>query len=408
MSTLSLPGPSGPDEGSREVEESWVVDPTTEDIKNTLQPKYPNSDINVEFFSAGAYNKLYQVTIITTNIHKTYLLRVSLPVDPVHKTSSEIATLRFVAAISNIPIPLPVMFCTHQDTPTRLEWIMMTKLDGVTLHNVWLRLNPFQKSDAVRQIASFQLSLFRRRFCRIGNLYPESFLAPQRIVSIPFFQGGRAWTVNNRGPFPNSSQWIYARLNLQRRDAWHTMTKYLRQKGDGPLTHADYDRALYTCQLGRRIFPFIARFFPDNGNTLEPTVLHHDDLHANNILANDFGTITGVVDWECVSTVPLWKACFYPKFLYAPPRHTPEESSFQDPEFLTAQDNLLRTVFLQEMERLSPDWMQIYRTSACRRDLSFAVDKIGSEDKQPYIASWLSNLESNQAGPSLLDTIFEL
>ncbi|KAH6954518.1 kinase-like domain-containing protein [Fusarium avenaceum] len=405
MSTLSLPGLSDPKEGSREVKEGWAVDPTPEDIKNTLQPQFPNSDINVEFFSSGAYNKLYQVTI---DVHKTYLLRVSLPVDPVHKTSSEIATLRFVAAISNIPIPRPVMFCTHQNTPTGLEWIMMTKLDGVTLHNIWPRLDAFQKIYAVRQIASFQFSLFSREFCRIGNLYPETSLEPQRIVSIPFFQGGRAWKVNNRGPFPNSSQWIYARLNLQRRDAWHTITKYNRQKGGGSLTQEDYDRALYTCQLGRRIFPFIARFFPEDGNALEETVLHHDDLHANNILANDLGAITGIVDWECVSTVPLWKACFYPKFLYAPPRHTPEESSFQDPEFLASQDNLLRSVFLAEMERMSPVWMQIYRTSACKRDLSFAVDKIGSEDKQPYIASWLSNLESDQAGPGLLDTLFEL
>ncbi|KIL94005.1 hypothetical protein FAVG1_02567 [Fusarium avenaceum] len=405
MSTLILPGPPGPNEGSPKVEEGWSVDPTPEDIKNTLQPVYPNSDIHVEFFSAGAYNKLYQVTI---DVHETYLLRVSLPVDPVYKTSSEIATLKFVAGISEIPIPLPVMACTHRDTPTGLEWIMMTKLDGVTLHNVWPRLNHLQKSHAVRQIAFFQLSLFTKKFYRIGNLYPETSHAPQRIVSIPFFQGGRAWKVNNRGPFPNSSQWIYARLNLQRRDAWYTMTKYLRQKGDGSLTQQDYDRALYTSQLCRRIFPFIARFFPENGNTLEQTVLHHDDLHANNILANDLGTITGIVDWECVSTVPLWKACFYPKFLYDPPRHTPEESSFQDPEFLASQDNLLRSVFLAEMERMSPVWMQIYRTSACKRDLSFAVDKIGSEDKQSYIASWLSNLESNQAGPSLLDTLFEL
>ncbi|KAH7245405.1 kinase-like domain-containing protein [Fusarium tricinctum] len=405
MPTLGLPEPPGSNEGSPKVEEGWVVDPTTEDIRNTLQASFAGSDIKVEFFSVGAYNKLFQVTI---NMHTTYLLRVSLPVDPVHKTSSEIATLVFVATISEIPIPRPVLFCTHRETPTRLEWIMMTKLDGVTLHNVWPRLDPFQKSDAVRQIASFQLSLFQKRFSRIGNLYKETFPEPHRIVSIPFFQGGRAWTVNNRGPFSNSRQWIYARLSLQRRDAWYIMIKYLQQRGNGSLTREDFDRALYTYQLGRRIYPFIAMFFPGNGDSIEPTVLHHDDLHANNILANDSGTITGIVDWECVSTLPLWKACFYPKFLYAPPRHTPEESSYQDPDFLTAQDKLLRAVFLQEMERLSPDWMLIYRTSVCKRDLSFAVDKIGNEDKQPHIESWLSNLERNQVGPSLLDTIFEL
>ncbi|SPJ89689.1 uncharacterized protein FTOL_13050 [Fusarium torulosum] len=405
MSNLGLPGPPGPNEGSQEVEEGWVVEPTTENIRKTLKKRYPGSDIVVEFFSEGAYNKLYQITI---NIHTTYLLRVSLPVDPIYKTMSEVATLEFVATISDIPIPMPVLFDSTRHSPIGLEWIMMTKLDGATLHNIWPRLEFVQKAYVVRRIALFQLSLFQRRFWRIGNLYRESPLQPERIVSIPFFQGRRAWIVNNRGPFPNSKQWIYARLHLQRRDAAHIRMKYRTQNGNGPLTREDFDRAGRTLELASRLYPFIALLFPGNGNTFEQTVLHHDDLHANNILANDSGIVTGVVDWECVSALPLWKACFYPKFLYAPPRHTPEEDPLQDPDLLAVQDRFLRAVFLQEMELQSPEWMHIYRTSVRQRDLNFAVDKIGNEDKQSQIEAWLTNLERGQAEPSLLDTTFGL
>ncbi|KAM0215443.1 hypothetical protein ACHAPA_004175 [Fusarium lateritium] len=335
MAALGLPGPPGPDESSPEVEAGWVIDPTVEDVRKALIRNYPGDHVAVEHFSEGAYNKLFKTTI---NHHTTYVLRVSLPVDPSNKTLSEVATLRF---------------------------------DG------------------------------------IGNLYEGADLQPQRIVSIPFFQGGRSWIVNDRGPFQSSTRWIYARLNLQKKDAERIMAKYIRQNGNGPLTRKEYDCASEALHLASRLRPLVASFFFEHKNTLDVTVLHHDDLHANNILANEFGTVTGIVDWECVSCLPLWKACFYPKFLYAPPRHTPDEDPHQDPNSLAVQDSILRAVFLEEMAQ-SPEWMHIYTESMCKRDLSFAVDKVGSEDKQPHIRSWLNNLAKGMLTPSLLDMVFNL
>jgi hypothetical protein len=405
MPNLGLPGPPGPDEGSQEVEEGWVVNPSADGVRQAIQLQFPGAEVVVEFFSEGAYNKLYQVTI---NAQETYLLRLSLPVDPHYKTMSEVATLKFVGTISEIPIPIPVLFDHMRSSPIGLEWIMMTKLDGVTLHNIWPRLNIIQKVSVVHRIASFQFSLFQHRFPGVGNIYEEAPLKPERIVSIPFFQGRRAWIVNNRGPFANSVQWIYARLHLQRSDASHIITKYRKQNGKGPLTRRDFERAQRTLDLASRLYPFIGKLLPGRGNIFEQTVLHHDDLHANNILADESGTVTGIVDWECVSALPLWKACFYPKFLYAPPRHTPEEDPDQNAELLTVQEMFLRNVFLEQMQAQSPEWIHIYRTSVRQRDLNFAIDKIGNEDKQPHIEAWLTNMENDRAEPSLLETIFEL
>ncbi|KAM0245300.1 hypothetical protein ACHAP5_005533 [Fusarium lateritium] len=403
MAARGLPGPPGPDESSPEVEAGWVIDPTVEDVRRTLTFQYPGDHVAVETFSEGAYNKLFKATI---NHHTTYVLRVSLPVDPHHKTLSEVATLKFVGTISEIPIPIPIVFDNMGCSPIRLEWIMMTKLDGETLHKVWPNLLLFQKDIVVRTIASFQASLFHQRFLGIGNLYTETDLQPGLIVSIPFFQGGRSMIVNNRGPFGSSTQWVFARLDLQIQDAKHVEKKYGKQNGNGPLTKKDYDCASEALQLACRLRPHLTTCF--TGSTLEATVLHHDDLHANNILANENGTVTGIVDWECVSCLPLWKACFYPKFLYAPPRHTPEEDRFQDPTLLATQDRVLRAIFLEEMEAQSPEWIKIYRESMFKRDLSFAVDKVGSEDKQPHIKSWLNNLDKGTSEPGLLDMIFDL
>ena len=51
----------------------------------------------------------------------------------------------------------------------------------------------------------------------------------------------------------------------------------------------------------------------------ETFVLHHDDLSTNNILIDPVTHIvTGIVDWECISFVPRWKAHRMPQFLEGP------------------------------------------------------------------------------------------
>lgn len=45
------------------------------------------------------------------------------------------------------------------------------------------------------------------------------------------------------------------------------------------------------------------------------TAVYHDDLNLTNILVDDQGNITAVVDWECVSALPIWMAARFPEFL---------------------------------------------------------------------------------------------
>ena len=53
-------------------------------------------------------------------------------------------------------------------------------------------------------------------------------------------------------------------------------------------------------------------FFCDCDQDLELSMLFHDDLSQQNILVDDNGILAGVVDSECVSALPLWRACYYP------------------------------------------------------------------------------------------------
>jgi hypothetical protein len=80
----------------------WRFEPDIEEIKSTLQPLWPSSTVQVAFFAQGAFNKLYQVIV---QDQPPLMLRISLPVDPRYKTLSEVATIRWVNAVTTIPLP---------------------------------------------------------------------------------------------------------------------------------------------------------------------------------------------------------------------------------------------------------------------------------------------------------------
>lgn len=43
--------------------------------------------------------------------------------------------------------------------------------------------------------------------------------------------------------------------------------------------------------------------------------LHHDDISRHNLIVDFKGKLQALVDRECVSIMPLWKACHIPSFI---------------------------------------------------------------------------------------------
>lgn len=119
----------------------------------------------------------------------------------------------------------------------------------------------------------------------------------------------------------------------------------------------------------------------------QPTVLYHHDLNLRNILVDDEGRITAIVDWECVSVLPIWMTSNMPQFLEGddrseePVRHeyadeTPSEAEAaaaadkDDPDKLNNEGKNtlhwehqmeyeathLRDVYRTKLKRLWPEW----------------------------------------------------
>ncbi|POR38102.1 hypothetical protein TPAR_01696 [Tolypocladium paradoxum] len=367
------------------IEPRWTAEPDIDSITSTLQSFWPSKTVTVAFFAQGAFNKLYQVSV---EDEPPLLLRLSLPVDPRYKTLSEVATLRWLSAVTTIPVPQIINYDSSRDSSVGFEWILMTKLGGKSLSDAWTRLDFTTKSDIVRQFASFSACLFQNQLSGIGNIYPSPSLTPStgRIVSMAFFWGKRIHLDIYRGPFRSSKEWIKARLSLSESDCLSLMEKYPDGTGLDSDAEDELEDAMRTLSITSKLRQLLDRVFPNGTNAEEPTMLCHGDLYRSNILVDDAGKLKGVIDWECASALPLWKACSYPLFLEGRRRHEkPDVSRYQrnqdqEPSELYHEHLLeyeltcLRGLFLEEMERLEPQWTAVFKASQVERDFDLAVE----------------------------------
>lgn len=127
--------------------------------------------------------------------------------------------------------------------------------------------------------------------------------------------------------------------------------------------------------MARKLLSLIPKVFTPTLGEPETTGLYHHDLHLNNILVNEEGEITAVLDWECVSALPLWMLNKVPKFLDWPVRdeepqrdtyadETPEESAAaarkrNDPGYLDS-DGKNELYFIHRMEYEATQLRKVY------------------------------------------------
>ena len=416
------------------LEPQWTIEPDPQAIKQTIQSLLPSSTIEVTFLAQGAFNKLYDVKID----NELFVMRVSLPVEPYYKTMSEVSTMDWISRITDTPVPRVITYQSSRENPIGFEWIIMTKMPGRPLRELWRSLSLSAKTNLVGEIAAFSAFLFRNQLQGIGNLYrtacdlrdaglpeatwpagnpacshksplsenePTSAGLPDvgRIVSMHFFWGSRILQDVDRGPFTSSRDWITSRLSLSEKDCQST----LKNLPSGDLDsdeEADEDDAIRTLEIIGKLKPLIRSFFPPNGDNPEPSIIVHDDLSRSNILVHDNGELAAILDWECVSALPLWNACDYPAFLQGRPRRLePDLGRYAREESGEPNDlywehlweyelTLLRDVFIDRMKSLEPRWVDVFHKSQSQRDFDIAVQNCDDGFAARHIRPWINDV----------------
>ncbi|CAI7571592.1 unnamed protein product [Penicillium palitans] len=447
----------------------WTVEPDTGAIKQTVQSLRPSSKVEVAFLAQGGFNKIYNVSIDD----ETFIMRISLPVDPRYKVMSEVATMDWVRRITSLPIPRVIIHQPSRDNPIGFEWMLMTKLPGKPFGEIYQSLSFNVKARLVRELAASSVCLFRNQLCGIGNIYgkssvvenitsSEQILRPRepvdpkisvlvnesdpdggstcmgksseppfnlpdkgssegaspdvgRIVSMQFFWDSHIHQHVHRGPFRSSKDWITARLLFNENDCYSALDEHSAGDRDSD-DEAEVEDATRTLQIIKNLKSLIPLVFPTDDVGPEPSIISHHDLSRHNILVDDSGELTGVLDWECVSAVPLWKACSYPSFLEERPRYSEPVPESYEPEdngepnelyfehLWQYETTLLRDIFMGEMRRLDPGWVEVFDKSQIKRDFDCAVQECDTEFSAGDINAWIKDITADSASAAI--TVF--
>lgn len=359
----------------------WTRDASIAAIESVCRQQLtipPESPCTVVFHASGLFNKLYIVGCTRGPL----IMRISLPVYPRHKTRAEVATLRWVRENTKVPVPKVFSFDDSNDNEIGYEWILMEFMQGTSAHKRWRTMSMEQKVALTKRIATFQVELsgpgkpgfiFRSigtldlRVGHKNDVEDSKKVVPGLLVSHEFFMGDHLYYDIPRGPFRSSHDWLSAELNiiLLHQTAVLEKTEDEDDKGDA-------EEVLF---VARKLLSLIPKFFPPTLDEPEATGLYHHDLHLNNILVNEEGEITAVLDWECVLTLPLWMLTKVPKFLDWPVREeepqrdtyadeTPEESAAaarkrNDPGYLDS-DGKNELYFIHRMEYETTQLRKVY------------------------------------------------
>ncbi|KAI4924977.1 uncharacterized protein J4E92_007014 [Alternaria infectoria] len=342
----------------------WTTDPSIEDITTLVRRelKIPTPD------PCNNFDKDYTVTC---GRGQEYILRLTVPVDARSKTMSEVATIEYIRHHTEVPVPQVFCYQASTDNELGLEWILRARMPGRKLGDEWEGIDYFKKEQLVLKMVSVYAQLFQQRFNELGNLYPANELPHLRtpglddialltleasilsqhvglgkIVSAPFFWGAHIDHNVPRGPYKRSQDWLTAQLQLSlldlddeskletsdeiKRSIYQNIIDSYPGEPDEAATaiwkkqidrintdpHLKYARGKVeeAKQRAQRLLDLIPKVFPEQAEE-EVFVLHHQDLHAANIFVDSNGSLTGIFDWECAHTAPLWLACQLPSFL---------------------------------------------------------------------------------------------
>jgi aminoglycoside phosphotransferase (APT) family kinase protein len=331
-----------------EVTPIWTAEPDMAVAKAIALRHLPltSSKYVITFFSAGAFNKLFLLHPVNDadGALESFIMRVSLPVDPYFKTASEVATLQFVRKNTSIPVPQIIAFDSSADNELGFEWILMTKLSGVTLESLWESPDLVWDSrvQITKTLAGYLKQLRSFNFPLMGNLYPSSRPEFERVAwlkdlssksrfvplsddpeftvgplaTLSFVYGDRIHLQNSRCAFETSSSYLTTLLHLH---ISSTMNRKIAASTDDEYDEDDISEFEDMIAAYESLLSILPVFFPSDASDAETFSLFHDDISTDNILVDPTTfRITGIVDWECVSLQPLWEVSRVPKLLEGP------------------------------------------------------------------------------------------
>lgn len=125
-----------------------------------------------------------------------------------YMTASEVATMEFLRQHADIPVPRVYTWSSDKANPVGAEYIIMEKVNGVVLGDVWWSLSGKQRLTVINQLVQVEAKMFQSPLPSYGSLFFSGFL-PEKDVTRA---SNPNWCI---GPDVNPSFWHDRRQDLK-------------------------------------------------------------------------------------------------------------------------------------------------------------------------------------------------
>ena len=228
---------------------------------------------------------------------------------------SQIMTMRLIHNNTTIPIPEIYAFDASLANELKAPWMVMSFVPGSTVSELWFdESGPTPLEDrrrrALETIAEAMSQLRKFQFSKIGSLELTNEAKPYNKISIGPIYGfdegdrfdenyGEQIKVEQSGPFESSMSYMLHNFES---------VQGLDPKGWG---HAAY-------KLNQIMLSHLPRssLSPYSTRRAETFVLCLPDFDSQNVMIDEKGNLTGLIDWDNAQTLPRFLGyCRYPGFI---------------------------------------------------------------------------------------------
>jgi len=254
---------------------------------------------------------------------------------PHFTTASEVATMNFAREVLDTPVPHVYSWNSKGEShPVGAEFIIMDKINGVPLSQVWDTMKLTQKLQLIIALTSLQKQWLSVSFSHYGSLYYTGDVKPPvgnyyakdgKVVKDSVFtagpaigrdwmDAGRSGLETERGPWASLTQYLQA-VGTRETNAIHFLKppKQIALFCGPGLYLPNGEKKLTALAWYRKI---IDALIPKD-TALTNSYLWHDDLHQDNIFVdpNNPEKIMGIIDWQSCHISPLFNHNPDPAFL---------------------------------------------------------------------------------------------
>lgn len=227
---------------------------------------------------------------------------------------SEVATYRFLATKTKIPVPAVHDFAIDSPAnPVGVGYILMDQLSGTPLTEH--TLTDEQKRRVMEQMSDVYAQLSQHPFSKIGCLLnPDDLTAVGPVLEESTVDADADGNLLLLGPFESAREYRVALIQHQL-DLILRRESYIKNRIDAHLIH-------------RWLLDDVLERFSEPG----PFFLKHMDDKGDHILVNAAFDIVGIIDWEWAQTTTPAEAFGAPVYLLDHPRYYSGDNNLGDDE----------------------------------------------------------------------------